>query len=214
MSPEDPEHPNRVAQVFDTWARAGRDEGMAERHGLSARPVLESLGIEQSEAFLDLGAGNAWAATWAQAAGARAIAVDVSAEMLARARRRKQGPGGLVRASFEQLPFADDRFAFLFSMEALYYAEDLEAALAEASRVTEPGGRLDALVDYYEGNPESRGWPEKTGVDMHRLSPEEWRDALRAAGFTDVGTERVRSDEGEGWRAEHGSLHVHGVAPR
>jgi ubiquinone/menaquinone biosynthesis C-methylase UbiE len=207
------EQSSEVARVFDEWAREGRDEGMAERHGLSARPVLEALDIAAGDRFVDLGAGNAWAASWAQAAGADAFAVDVSAEMLHRARARETRPGGLVQASFERLPFADASFAFLFSMEALYYADDLQRALAEARRVAEPGGRLHALVDYYEGNPESRGWPSKTGVDMHRLSPEAWRTALREAGFADVGTERVRSEDGEGWRAEHGSLHVYGVRP-
>jgi ubiquinone/menaquinone biosynthesis C-methylase UbiE len=203
------EHSTEVARVFDSWAREGRDEGMAERHGLSARPVLDELAIEPGDRFLDLGAGNAWAATWAQAAGASGVAVDVSTEMLARAREREQAPAS-VQASFEQLPFAEAAFAFVFSMEALYYAEDLDRALAEAHRVCEPGGRLDALVDYYEGNPESEGWPEKTGVDMHRLSPEGWREAVEQAGFTAVTTDRIRSDDGEGWRAEHGSLHVHG----
>jgi ubiquinone/menaquinone biosynthesis C-methylase UbiE len=201
-----------VARVFDEWAQAGRDEGMAERHGLSARPVLAGLDLEADDRFLDLGAGNAWAARWAKAAGARSVAVDVSPEMLARARQADPAPS-IAQASFEALPFADETFAFLFSMEALYYADDLHRALAEAVRVAAPGGRLDALVDYYEGNPASEGWPAKTGVEMHRLSPAEWREAMREAGFVDVGTDRVRADEGEGWRAEHGSLHVHGRRP-
>jgi ubiquinone/menaquinone biosynthesis C-methylase UbiE len=206
------EHSQEVARVFDEWAQAGRDEGMADRHGLSARPVLEELTPAADDRFLDLGAGNAWAARWAQAAGARAVAVDVSPEMLARAREAQPAPG-LVQASFERLPFTDRSFAFLFSMEALYYAEDLDQALAEAFRAAETGGELHALVDYYEGNPASEGWPDKTGVDMHRLSPEGWEARLTEAGFTDVGTARVCSEEGESWRAEHGSLHVYGRRP-
>lgn len=199
-----------VARVFDEWAQADRDEGMADRHGLSARPVLESLDVEDSDGFLDLGAGNAWAAQWATAAGARSVAVDVAPGMLEKARTRDGPTPALLLADFEALPFASDSFAFAFSMEALYYADDLGHALTEAARVLEPGGSLHALVDYYEGNPESEGWPDKTGVPMHRLGPAEWRESLRSAGFVDVESERVRSDEGEGWRAEHGSLYVHG----
>lgn len=198
-----------VARVFDSWAKQGRDEGMEDRHGLSARPVLESLELAEGDRFLDLGAGNAWAATWARAAGAQALAVDVSRRMLSRARERSPRPE-LVQASFEALPFADASIDVAFSMEALYYAEELERALREAARVLSPGGSLHALVDFYEGNPASENWPEETGIPMHRLSAGQWEDAFEEAGFEDVQTQRMRSEEGEGWRAEHGSLYVRG----
>lgn len=206
--PED--QPREVARVFDEWAQAGRDEGMEDRHGLSARPVLAALDLGEGDRFLDLGAGNAWAAQWAKAAGADSVAVDVSPTMLSRARAREGPAPTLALATFEELPFADGVFDLAFSMEALYYADDLGRALAEAARVVADGGEVHALVDYYEENPESLDWPEQTGVDMHRLSEEGWAQAFRQAGLVDVGTERVRADEGEGWRAEHGSLHVWG----
>jgi len=97
-------------------------------------------------------------------------------------------------------------------MEALYYADDLDAAIAEAHRVLRPGGELHVLVDYYEENTASEGWPEKTGVEMHRLSGDEWAKRFQSAGFEDVTTQRVRSEDAEGWRADHGSLYVRGTA--
>lgn len=200
-----------VADVFDSWADEGRDEGMAERHWLTAGQVLDAIELGPGRRFLDLGTGNGWAAHFAAEQGALALGLDAAPRMLARARRRTRGVD-LALADFTALPLADGSIDVAFSMEALYYAGDLDEALIEAHRVLAPGGRLHALIDYYEGNPASQGWPEKTGVEMHRLSDDEWARSLERAGFADVETRRVRADDDrvDGWKAEHGSLYVAG----
>lgn len=201
-----------VADVFDSWADEGRDEGMAERHWLTAGRVLDAIELGPGTRFLDLGTGNAWAAQYAAEQGAIALGLDAAPRMLARARQRTRGVE-LALADFTALPLADGSIDVAFSMEALYYAGDLDQALREAHRVLAPGGRLHALIDYYEGNPASRGWPEKTGVEMHRLSDDQWARGLERAGFADVETSRVRADDErvDDWKAEHGSLYVAGA---
>lgn len=203
-----------VARVFDDWAKAGRDEGMAERHLITARPALEALELGPGVRLLDLGTGNGWAARYAIEQGAQAVGVDVARRMLVKARRLDPRVR-LLQADLTALPFADDSFGAGFSMEALYYADDVERALAEAARVLAPGARLDALIDYYEENEASHGWPEKTGVSMTLVDEAGWGELFERAGFTDVGTDRVRSDADvtADWKAEHGSLHIRGIVP-
>lgn len=201
-----------VARVFDGWAREGRDEGMAERHRLTAGPVLERLDVDGAR-LLDLGAGNGWAARAAARRGARSVGLDAARDMLAKGRGQRPRVE-LVQAAFDPLPFADASFDVAFSMEAVYYADDLEAALREVRRVLAPDAPFHAVIDYHEGNPASEGWPEKTGVPMHRLDDEGWARAFREAGFEAVATERVRVDDERvaDWKADHGSLHVRGTA--
>ncbi len=207
--------PDRVkdtARVFDAWAKQGRDEGMQTRHALTGGPVLETLRLEGAR-FLDLGCGNGWATHAAAHRGATAIGIDIAPTMLQRAHATPRA--GYAKATFDALPFPPERFDIAFSMEALYYAPRLDAALQEAHRVIKPGGTLHALIDYYEENPASHGWPDDTGVPMHRLAETEWQHALEQARFHDVRTQRIRVDHDAtaDWKAQHGTLHVHGTRP-
>lgn len=206
-----PESTGDVSRVFDDWAERGRGEGMEHGHRQTAGHVLDEMGLGPDDLFLDLGTGIGWAARDAAGQGARAVGVDVAPQMLARARRTPGPQVDHLLASFEQLPFPAGTFDVAFSMEALYYAEDLEAALAETTRVLAPGGRLHALIDFYEENEASHGWPEMTGVAMHLLSEAGWVAALRAAGFDKVEHGRLRAEPGTGaeaWKVEHGTLHL------
>ena len=204
-----------MAETFDDWAQRGRGEGMEEGHRLTAGDLIASLPIEPGTRFLDLGTGIGWAARDAADKGALAVGVDVAPKMLARARARQGPKVTFLQASFEDLPFQDGSFQLAFSMEALYYADDLHRALEEVSRAIVPGGRLHAIIDFYEENEASHAWPEKTGVPMHLLSEQAWLEALVAAGFQDASASRIRGEEGVGdaWKWEQGSLHLVATNP-
>lgn len=201
--------PDRVARLFDGWAARGRAEGMEEGHMRTAAPLLRNMPWRAGQRVLDLGCGNAWASAWAREAGATAVAVDVSPAMLHKARRRGIAT---LRADMQSLPLADDVFDHVWSMEALYYAPDPDAVLAEARRVLRPGGRLTVLLDHYEENAASHSWPEDTGVPMVLRSEAGWTASLEAAGFGDVSARRSRTAGGDAWRDEQGSLVLAGVA--
>lgn len=204
-----------VADVFDDWARRGRGEGMEEGHRQTVGGLLEDLPLGPGRTFLDLGTGVGWAAADAARRGARSVGVDAAPEMLQRARDRGTD-ASFLRASFEALPLADDAVDVTFSMEALYYAGDLERALGELHRVTAPGGRVHVLVDYYEENEASEGWPEKTGLPMVRLPEAGWVRALEDAGFDDVEARRLRAEpdrDVEAWKREVGTLYLSASKP-
>jgi ArsR family transcriptional regulator len=78
------------------------------------------------------------------------IGVDASRAMLALARARLSRPGlthcAVRLGDMYRLPMADASFDHVILQMVLHYAEDPEAALAEAARVLRPGGTL-VVVD-------------------------------------------------------------------
>jgi ubiquinone/menaquinone biosynthesis C-methylase UbiE len=185
-----------IARTFDAWAEAGRDAKMEEGHGNVVRQVIDQMDIRAGDRVLDLGCGNGWATRLlAQTqAGVQAIGIDVSPQMIVKA---DELHSFTIRArydlgTFENLDFKDGHFQRIFSMEALYYAPDLDKALAETRRVLAEGGTLDVVVDFYEEAPETAHWGDEVGVTMHYLSETDWKQRLEAAGFRDVEARRVR----------------------
>jgi SAM-dependent methyltransferase len=227
------EHPSTTH--FDQWAAEGLDAAMEAEHGDVVRQVLERLELRPGEQILDLGCGNGWATRLLAKAspGATAVGIDLSPAMVARA---DELHSFTIRAryeiaAFEALPFGDARFDRAFSMEALYYASDLDRALAEVLRVLKPGAPLDVIVDYYKESPQTESWECAFGVPVVWLGQEEWGRRLEQAGFADVRFERVVDRRGAGpeadfepshcysdyatWKAirEAGSLWIHGRRP-
>ncbi len=225
-----------LATTFDSWAEAGRDSEMEEEHGDVVRQVLARLTVAPGEQILDLGCGNGWATRLLakSAPGANAIGVDVAPAMIAKA---EQSTSLTLRARFELAPFEalpldDARLDRVFSMEALYYALDLDQALSEVRRVLKPGGVLDAVIDYYKESAGTAAWQCFFGVPVFWLGQDEWRARLERAGFAEIAFERVVDTRGSGresdfrpshcypdfatWKSirEAGSLWIHAVKPR
>lgn len=225
-----------LAETFDRWAAAGRAAEMENEHGDVARQVIARMGIRAGDQILDLGCGGGWTTRLLAraAAGAQATGVDISPGMIAEAERQHTNTirARYVVGSFERLDLPDARFQRVFSLEALYYAPDLAAALAEILRVLRPGGTCDVVVEYYAENERTAFWPEKTGVPMLRLSESQWREAFERAGFADLATQRVVDARGLGdpgsfrpsecypdwatWTSVHGAgfLWIRAVKPR
>lgn len=207
-------HLDRVSDTFDRWADEGRAESMEAGHRVTAGRALRELPLQRGDRLLDLGTGNGWAAREAVQGGARAVGVDVAPHMLQRARAAGGGVD-LARASFDHLPFRGGSFDAAFSMEALYYAPDLDAALREVHRVLREDAPLVAVLDCYVENEASADWPQRTGLPMHRLREDAWVVRLREAGFRDVVADRLRAREGDvedRWKIVHGSLRLRGRA--
>lgn len=221
-----------LAKTFDEWASNGRDASMEQGHGDVVGQVIAEMGISSGQQILDLGCGNGWATRLLakSSSGVSSIGIDISPEMIARAEelhsftiraRYEVGP-------FEKIDFADGKFDRVFSMEALYYAVDLDASLVEILRVLKPGGAADIVIDYFTENAGTASWADATGVPMHYLGEAEWKARFEGAGFGDVNLRRVidtrAADESkwepdvchptfESFKAAHeaGSLWIRGV---
>ncbi len=109
--------------------------------------VARALAPLAGRRVLDLGCGKGRFAARLRALGAHVVGLDRSTAMLAGG----SGPGR-VRGSARRLPFADGAFGGVIAVEVLEHVapSDLDAVLAEAARVLQPGGRL-AIVDKNAG---------------------------------------------------------------
>ncbi len=207
-----------VKDVFDDWAKRGRAEGMEEGHGQTAAPLLEGMRFEGGVRFLDLGCGNGWAARFAASRGARCRGMDVSREMIDRANaaaRKDRLNARFQVGDIHDLPFDDGSFDVVWSMEALYYAEDPDEVLREVRRVLDRGGTFHMLIDHYAENEASHSWSEDLGVPMALRSESEWAQAFQMAMFADVQAMRLRADPDSGaedWKVQEGTLYVSGRA--
>lgn len=113
---------------------------------------LGLLGDLVGRDVLEVGAGAAQGARYAARSRARVVACDLSAGMLATARRIDARPGAarrravpLVQCDGCSLPFADSAFQLVFTAYGvLPFVADGGAFFAEAARVLRPGGRLVA----------------------------------------------------------------------
>lgn len=174
--------------------------------GLFAIPDRELgvLGDVRDLDVVELASGTAYVSAWLARAGARPVAVDLSGEQLATARRLQRSLGPvfpLVQGDAEQVPLASGRFDLVVSEHGAAAWCDPERWLPEAARLLRPGGRLAFLtnsnlsalcVPAEEGLAEEQllrsqreaykvRWPGG-GVEFHP-SHGDWVRLLRRAGF-------------------------------
>ena len=135
----------------------------------------------------DLGCGEGYltieAARWAS----RVVAVDRSETVLTRAkalaRRRRVSNVIWKRGELEKIPMKDGSVEIAMLSQALHHAHDPARAVAEAARVTTPGGRV-LLLDL---RAHDEDWVRaKLGDRRLGFADEELRRMLTAAGLVDV----------------------------
>ncbi|HVZ36143.1 MAG TPA: methyltransferase domain-containing protein, partial [Polyangiaceae bacterium] len=110
--------------------------------------TLARHGIARGARGLDLGCGQGWYLREMLRLGYRIDGTDYSAGQLERARREFDSPGSvptLVQADAQALPFPNETYDFVYSINALHHILGPGAqlrALREAVRVLKPGGLL------------------------------------------------------------------------
>ncbi len=133
---------------------AGDWDELRRLHSSDERVEAElrgALGNRSLGRLLDIGTGTGRMAELFAERTDYIVALDKSLAMLRVARAKLQHlPAGrveLVQGDFANLPFAAQAFDTVLFHQVLHFAQDPSAALAEAARVTRPGGRI-AIVDF------------------------------------------------------------------
>jgi SAM-dependent methyltransferase len=188
------------------WQRAADRYGDAFG-GLTSQtipPLLNAVGVKPGTHLLDVASGPGYVAAAAAAAGATAIGIDFSSEMVGLAARRYPGIR-FQEGDAESLAFPDRSFdAVAINFGVLHLARP-DAALAEACRVLVAGGRCAFTVwakpDVSLGFGivlraiETHGRmdvPLPEGPPFFRFSdPDEAARSLVAAGFVDPRVEQI-----------------------
>jgi ubiquinone/menaquinone biosynthesis C-methylase UbiE len=189
-TPED-----ELRHEFNRWAAAGRGEGMIEGHIDVTEQIIDRMHIQASDRLLDLGCGIGWATRLLaeRATEGGATGVDISNEMIDRARSHPHNPPNVsfVSSPASALPFKDNYFDKALSIESLYYYPDPLAALREVFRVLLGGGRAFFMVNLYLENEGSHHWVEKLAVPVHLLSEAQYKSIFTGVGFREVSTNRI-----------------------
>ena len=117
--------------------------------------ILDALGPGPYELLLDLGTGTGRILELAASRARRLVGIDKNREMLKCARVRLDD-AGLVKCSVRladifNLPFQEGSAGAVIIHQVLHFLDNPKAALIEAIRVLQPGGRL-VLVDFAPHN--------------------------------------------------------------
>lgn len=194
---------DRLQQEFNRWAEEGEGEKMERHHLDITEKTIRLMELRPGERVLDLGCGAGWAtrllarlvADGPEGFG-QVVGIDVSDEMIRRARAASKDFENILYAwgSAQDIPWEENFFDKMLSVESFYYYENQEHALTEIFRVMAPHGRLFILINLYKDNPYSLQWVDKLKVPVHVRSEAEYIDLLKQHKFENVKARRIPDD--------------------
>jgi len=189
----------QMRQEFNQWAEAGKGEGMEQEHLSITQQTLALMGLKPGQKVLDLGCGAGWASRLlAQAVGGgdrpgQVVGLDVSDEMIRHARANTKDLDNVlfILGSAQQIPWEENFFDRVLSVESFYYYGDQDGALDELLRVLAPQGELYILINLYRDNPYSLRWVDGLKVPVQVRSEQEYVDLIKRHGYDDVRAMRI-----------------------
>ena len=189
----------QMRQEFNQWAEQGKGEEMEAHHISITEQTLALMNLKPGDRVLDLGCGAGWASRLMAKAVAngdrpgQVVGLDVSDEMIRRARAASTDVDNVmfVVGSAQQIPWDENFFNKVLSVESFYYYSDQERALAELFRVMAPKSELYILINLYRDNHYSLRWVEELKVPVQVHSEEEYIEMLKRHTFEDVRAVRV-----------------------
>ena len=184
-----------LQQEFNRWAEAGEGEKMRNHHLNITEKTLRYMDLRPGERVLDLGCGSGWATRLiarlvsdGPEGFGQVVGVDISDEMIRQARAESKEFENVmyVWGSATQIPWEENFFDKMLSVESFYYYPDQDRALAELFRVMAPHGRLFILINLYRDNEYSLQWVDKLKVPVHVRSAAEYVELLKKHMFENV----------------------------
>jgi ubiquinone/menaquinone biosynthesis C-methylase UbiE len=134
----------RLRQEFDRKARAGPEPQEQYLRRL-AEAAFGQAPVAADERILDVGCGDGWLCRLLapRCPEGAVVGIDISGEMIHLARERSLNLDNALHTlgSAEEIPWAEDYFTRVLSVETAYYWSSPERAAAEMFRVTAWGGR-------------------------------------------------------------------------
>lgn len=189
-----------VAEAFG-YSAGELDAIPAEANmGLSCGNPTAFAGLRPGEVVVDLGCGgglDVFLAAQKVGPTGRAVGIDMTPEMIDRARRNAaKGPGGrpvpnveFHLATIDRLPLPDASVDVVISNCVINLAPDKPAVFREIARVLKPGGRL-AVSDIALKKPLPPELADNiaayVGCIAGAISVDDYRSGLSAAGFAHV----------------------------
>ena len=153
-----------LREEFNRWAEAGRGEGMEQEHLPIVLPMLARMALAPDDNVLDVGCGSGWLAALVaeQVPEGRVVGIDVSDEMVRRARRNNDAIENAMFVIGEagEIPWDAQFFSKALSVESAFYWPDPARGMREIFRVLREGGSAWVLINFYRENPHSLHWAD------------------------------------------------------
>lgn len=168
--------------------------------------LVEALGMKPGDSLVDLGCGTGGVGLWlARELELHLVGVDRSSTAIDVARRRAAESGAsavFATGDFAATGLPDGTMDAAVSIDALPFAQDVEAALLESRRILRVGGRLAFTTRELSSTNPAR---EKLGAA--------WEVALQRHGF-DVQQITGRPEVSSLWRSIYAEWRAHEPALR
>ena len=169
-------------------------KSMNNRHSKLHSWGLSHVSIDPESIILDVGCGGGKAVQEMArvSVNGKVYGVDYSEAMVQLSRKvnKNQIADGHVEirhGSVSSLPFSDSMFNLVTAFETVYFWPSLIDDLREVKRVIKPGGILLIVNEAYKHDKfEKRNTTISKWVEMNLHTPEEYRELLNDAGYTDV----------------------------
>jgi SAM-dependent methyltransferase len=191
--PERPsgERKDAARRKFDRWADSYERDRRSRFNAKPQQAALAALELESGDRFLDVGCGSGAAVRAAAAVVDRAVGVDISRGMIARA---KELASDVPKAEFvvgdsEALPFPDAAFTAVLCTASFHHYPNPAGALAEMARVLARDGRLviaDGVGDLFAARVADAILRRLDRSHIRLYRSDELAAFLRQAGFSDL----------------------------
>lgn len=113
-----------------------------------------------------------------------------------------EGHMRIMMGSVSELPYGDDMFDLVISVESYFFWPDINEDMEQIRRVLKPGGTVLIIAEMYDGYEFSEFEKEvKNRYEMKFLSPERFEELYKSLGFTNV---EVHTKEGSTWICAQG----------
>jgi len=165
-------------------------KGMARGHKEFYKKAFEAINPKKDDEYLEIGFGSGVFINKYMSHVSRIAGIDYSEDMVKLASDINRELVESGKAEFKHgyassLPWADNEFTVVATIEAFFFLDEAEKTLKEIFRVLKPGGRLVIEMGYNkdDGVDHSRT-VKKMGLKLY--SGEEMKKLLKKAGFNDV----------------------------
>lgn len=150
-------------------------EKMVRQHRPETLWTIQALELQQSESILELGCGAGYAMRlllrWPTVSQVAGLDISQTALRSAAIRNRDEissGRARLVQGNVNQLAFQDESFNKVFSIQSIYFWDDLPKTISEIYRVLKPRGTI--LITLSDGKGDEK-WNGITDMLEQQLIP-------------------------------------------
>ena len=165
-------------------------KGMARGHMEFYKNALKSINPKKDDKYLEIGFGSGIFINRYMSHVSKIAGIDHSEDMVKLASDINREVVESGKAEFKQgyassLPWGDNEFTVVASIEVFFFLDETEKTLKEIFRVLKPGGRLviEMAFNKDDGADHSRHIKK---MNLKLYSGEEMKNLLKKTGFTDI----------------------------